>query len=351
MTDTPTPDSSNTTPDEPTRDWQVQVVHTDEKAKTPPKKKVTTGPRPRTAPSATSPSAPGKTAKLVVTILLVVGLAGLVIGILTSKHVRHGRRSATEANIVTDTPTAAPTQAPRPPAVAAPSAATPRHATASTYKGIVTGTGKKGDGKVIWRGKTVYITGAKEGDEVTFRVTSEKDSFAFGELVSSRTPATSTPGAAAPATALAASGVLRGTVEGLGKKGDGRVKVNGKTVYVPGTKVGQSISFRIVDDRGAYAIGALVSSDAPAPAGDAPAAIAPVPGVARNAADCSSDDVQVGAVFDVEITEKERRNPDVNGVTRIGGLVVIVPNSQPGDKVRVKINRRLERIAFSDKAE
>ena len=44
--------------------------------------------------------------------------------------------------------------------------------------------------------------------------------------------------------------------------------------------------------------------------------------------------VEVGKEYDVEIEETSRRG---EGITRIEGLVVFVPNSKPGDKLRIKI--------------
>ena len=44
--------------------------------------------------------------------------------------------------------------------------------------------------------------------------------------------------------------------------------------------------------------------------------------------------VEIGTEYDVEIQEKSRRG---EGITRIEGLVVFVPNTKPGDKLRIKI--------------
>jgi predicted RNA-binding protein with TRAM domain len=44
--------------------------------------------------------------------------------------------------------------------------------------------------------------------------------------------------------------------------------------------------------------------------------------------------VEVGQEYDVEIEETSRRG---EGITRIEGLVVFVPNTKPGDKLRIKI--------------
>lgn len=44
----------------------------------------------------------------------------------------------------------------------------------------------------------------------------------------------------------------------------------------------------------------------------------------------------MGDVVDVEITEVSKRG---DGIARIKGFVIFVPNTKPGDKVRVKITR------------
>ena len=44
--------------------------------------------------------------------------------------------------------------------------------------------------------------------------------------------------------------------------------------------------------------------------------------------------VEVGKEYDIEIQETSRRG---EGITRIEGLVVFVPNAKLGDKLRIKI--------------
>mgnify|MGYP001051711554 CR=1 FL=1 len=46
--------------------------------------------------------------------------------------------------------------------------------------------------------------------------------------------------------------------------------------------------------------------------------------------------VEIGKEYDVEIQETSRRG---EGIARIKGLVCFVPNTKPGDKVRIKITR------------
>lgn len=55
--------------------------------------------------------------------------------------------------------------------------------------------------------------------------------------------------------------------------------------------------------------------------------------------------VEVGKEYDVEIQETSRRG---EGITRIEGLVVFVPNTKPGDKVRIKVTRISRRFAEAE---
>ena len=55
--------------------------------------------------------------------------------------------------------------------------------------------------------------------------------------------------------------------------------------------------------------------------------------------------VELEKEYDVEIQEKSRRG---EGITRIEGLVVFVPNTKPGDKVRIKITRISRRFAEAE---
>ena len=52
--------------------------------------------------------------------------------------------------------------------------------------------------------------------------------------------------------------------------------------------------------------------------------------------------VEVGEEYDVEIEETSRRG---EGIARIKGLVTFVPDTKPGDKVRIKITRISRRFA------
>jgi len=55
--------------------------------------------------------------------------------------------------------------------------------------------------------------------------------------------------------------------------------------------------------------------------------------------------VEIGKEYDVEIEETSRRG---EGITRIKGLVTFVPNTKPGDHVRIKITRISRRFAEAE---
>ena len=46
--------------------------------------------------------------------------------------------------------------------------------------------------------------------------------------------------------------------------------------------------------------------------------------------------VEMGKEYDVEIQETSRRG---EGITRIKGLVCFVPNTKPGDRVKIRVTR------------
>ncbi len=52
--------------------------------------------------------------------------------------------------------------------------------------------------------------------------------------------------------------------------------------------------------------------------------------------------VELGKEYTVEIQETSRRG---EGIARIKGLVTFVPNTKPGDRVRIKITRISRRCA------
>ncbi len=123
--------------------------------------------------------------------------------------------------------------------------------------------------------------------------------------------------------------VYRGTVTDMGRDGDGIVRVEGKVVFVEGAELGEHVEFVIVDDLERFARAEVVSkSDEPF---DAPVAPEEAPRPVRETP------VTIGEEHEVTVTEPDRRNPEVDGVARIDGFVVFVPDTQPGDRVRIRV--------------
>ena len=55
--------------------------------------------------------------------------------------------------------------------------------------------------------------------------------------------------------------------------------------------------------------------------------------------------VEMGKEYDVEILETSRRG---DGIARIKGLVCFIPNTKPGDNVRIRITRISRRFAEAE---
>lgn len=55
--------------------------------------------------------------------------------------------------------------------------------------------------------------------------------------------------------------------------------------------------------------------------------------------------VEIGKEYDVEILETSRRG---EGIARVKGLVCFVPNSKPGDHVRIRVTRISRRFAEAE---
>lgn len=214
------------------------------------------------------------------------------------------------------------------------------------YRGTITDVGQEGDGVTHVDGKVVFVEGAARGEHVEFRIVEDMGRFARAEVVSkSPTPFDERP-APQPVPDVDEDSmvgqVFRGTVREMGRQGDGIVRVNGKVVFVEGAQMGQHVEFRVVEDRGRYARAVIVSvSDEPyepVPAVEPRPVRAPEPQRDRV-------EVEVGNEFVVTVTDRDRRRPNVNGVARINGLVVFVPDTQPGDRVRIRITERRPRSA------
>ncbi len=58
--------------------------------------------------------------------------------------------------------------------------------------------------------------------------------------------------------------------------------------------------------------------------------------------------VNVGDIIEVEIVELSRRG---DGIARVRGFIIFVPNTKPGDRVRVRIKRVGKTYAVAEVAE
>ncbi len=162
---------------------------------------------------------------------------------------------------------------------------------------------------------------------------------------------------AGPRTEPLVGDVFEGRVTGLGSQGDGRLRLEGSTVYVPGTKEGETVRYRLVRQFERFWIGEKVAADTPLtqlakkdkPAVPAAAEIEPATDLPEGVLDgvtSTAEQVQEGTVFSVVITDHDRFNPDKNGFCRIGGFAVIVADTQPGtERVKIRITKRHERRA------
>ncbi len=205
-------------------------------------------------------------------------------------------------------------------------------------------------------GMIAFVSGGRAGETRVVEVTAVKKTTAEAVVVAEAakpvepaTPAEEKP--AAPAVQ-----VYTGVVEGVGSRGDGRLKADGILVYVPGTAKGDRIVFEIVRRNDRFGTGKLVeklSADAPTPSAEpAPSAStatnAPAPVAVGPAAPDAGGPPKEGEERTVTISEKARRNPDQDGVVRLGGMVVIVPGTQPGQTVKIRITSVRDRVSFAE---
>lgn len=231
------------------------------------------------------------------------------------------------------------------------------------YRARIDETGSRGDGIARIDGMVVFVAGGKTGEEVVFRIDRLAERSASGFMVArideqqTREPdgpqlkdlklSDKALAAASTKGPVEVGKLYRATIEDKGKKGDGVAKIDGLIVFVSGAELGDHAVFEVTELAERFARARLVGH-APAevhaspPEPDAPPTAKP-PVVRTDGP--SADDVQPGATFEVEVTEKDRNHPETDGVARIDGLVVFVPGTQPGDHVRIRITERANRFA------
>jgi predicted RNA-binding protein with TRAM domain len=64
--------------------------------------------------------------------------------------------------------------------------------------------------------------------------------------------------------------------------------------------------------------------------------------------DSRDNEVAIGEQHDVKIEDVSRKG---DGVARIKGLIVFVPNTKKGDEVTIKITRRMPKFAIGERVE
>lgn len=144
------------------------------------------------------------------------------------------------------------------------------------YRGVVDDMGSKGDGIVHVQGKVVFIPGTSKGDEIVFIVEDDGPRVATGRKISAEeaeglqvedVAVSAAPKKSSKAAPKSSGGSVvvgetySGTVEDVGSKGDGIVRIDGKVVFIPGAEKGQSVTFKVTEDKGRTAIGALVPAE------------------------------------------------------------------------------------------
>lgn len=195
-------------------------------------------------------------------------------------------------------------------------------------------------------GLVTFVPDTRRGDDVVIEVTRVKQTTAEAVVVErlgrAEPAAKPAPAANAPAPrrettrpVAKAENIHTGRVESVGRKGDGIVKLNGKVVFVPGAEVGDEVVFAVVEDDDHHAEARLISRT--------PGDVEPKPAKDPNFA-------QPGDVFEATITDVSRENPN-DGVAKVNGLVVFVPDTKPGDHLRIRIVKRLPRSAVAEMIE
>lgn len=143
--------------------------------------------------------------------------------------------------------------------------------------------------------------------------------------------------------------LYRGVVEDLGREGDGIVRVDGKVVFVEGATLGEDVEFRVVEDMGRFARGVVTQRFEVTPDEDSEDEREPPEEERRMGQPEQS--VTVGLMYEVTITDVDRNNPETDGVARLNGLVVFVPDTQPGDRVLIRITGMQRRSARAEVVE
>jgi len=233
------------------------------------------------------------------------------------------------------------------------------------YKVLIDDEAREGTSGIARIGGLVtFVPDARKGDVVIIEITRMKQSTAdsvviekleAGQAKPATHEAANTPPAEPPRpraetqTESAMVGkIFRATVTDNGREGDGIVRIDNKVVFVKGAAKGEHVEFKVTEDIGRFARAEIISkSDTPYE--NVPAVTSkPKPSREPRPAPDFDKPVKVGEEHVVTITEKDRRNPDVDGVARVDGFVIFVPGTRVGDQVRVRITDMSKRAADAE---
>ena len=217
-------------------------------------------------------------------------------------------------------------------------------------------------------GLVVAVEGATTvGERVNIRITGRRERIAFAELsgkpagtgplpeykdLRPARPARAvfTPPPGDPVVAGAEMDVIITEASAQRPGEEGITRINGLVVAVRGvTQIGERVHVRIVERRRGIAFAEPTGK----PVGSAPLVDGPTGGMLRRAFSPRANDpaahVIAGAEMDVTILESSKQSPETEGVTKVNGLVVFVQGaSTVGERVRIRVNSRRERVAFAD---
>lgn len=235
------------------------------------------------------------------------------------------------------------------------------------YKVRIQSESRDGASMITRIGRTLtFVDGVKPGDIVVVEVTRVSPTTAQAVLIEHISsgpvptgPAERTAGRAPSQADVPPGEIYTGTVVSVGKFGDGLIKRGQQQVYVPGVQKGDRVVYEITEKRAHAWTARLVESlgAAPAGAGNDRASRSREARSQNNRRDQAQDqstanirapEVQPGNEYTVTIKEKERSNPDKDGVARIEGLAVLIADTQPGDRVKIRITERRPTLAKAE---
>ena len=150
-----------------------------------------------------------------------------------------------------------------------------------------------------------------------------------------------------PAVAGAELDVVISEASSKNPETEGVARIGGLVVFVNGVPtLGERVNVRIVERRERLAFAEPTGK----PAGTGPLPTIPSSRAPRAAyVPPAGDPVVVGAELDVVIAEESEKNPGLEGIAKVGGLVVAVKGATTvGERVNVRIVDRMERIAFAE---